>query len=169
MKRLCIAVLMIAAAGAASADWRYGSDTDKMTDKKTSWANIESNNSLSLEFPYAGKNYGTIYVRQHPKSGLNVMVSVDKGQILCHSYSRCSVTVRFDEGKPIAFSGVGPSDHSSDTVFLQNEAKFVAEARKAKRILVALTMYRAGEQVLDFHSSTPLDWGPKPAAKAAGK
>lgn len=161
--------MLLSLATSASADWRYDSNVDQMTDKKVLWATLESNNSLKLKFPYAGRNYGTIYIRQHPKSGLNVMVSVEQGQILCSTFDECSVTVRFDDGRPITFSAVGPSDHSSNKLFLHGEAKFVAEAKKAKRILVALTMYQAGQQVPDFHSSAPLDWGSKPSAKPAPK
>lgn len=166
-KTLVLAIVLLTSS--AYADWEYGNWTDKMTDKQFPWASIESKDSLNLGFPYAGSNYGNIYVRQTPKGALNVMVSVQKGQILCHSYTSCHITVRFDDGKPIQFSGAEPADNSSNKIFLEPESKFVAEAKKAKRILVALTMYQSGQQMLEFQSAQPLQWGPSAPSKPAAK
>lgn len=152
---------LCAIAGAARADWQYATQEDKMSSKPARYAVLESNSSLDLPFPYSGKNFGRLQIRQHPKSGLNVLVSVDKGQVLCRSYDGCKVTVRFDDAPPVSFSGTAPADHSSTTVFIENEQRFVAAAKKAKRILVQLTMYQAGNQVLEFHSSKPLEWAGK--------
>ena len=143
---------------ACRADWRYSEEVDKMTGGREKWAQIESNNTLALQFPYAGPNYGRIYVRQHPRHGLDVFVSVDKGQILCPSYDGCSVMVRFDENKPITFKASGSSDRDPRFVFLRSESRFIADAKKAKSILVQLEMYRGGSQLLEFHSSSPLQW-----------
>lgn len=160
MKAILFAVLGLLAPW-AYADWQYRNDTDKMTSKAAKFAILESNNSLDLPFPYRGKNYGRLQVRQHPKFGLDVIVMVDKGQIMCSSYSGCPITVRFDDNAPIRFSGTEPADHSSDTVFVQGAQRFITQAQKAKRILVELTMYQAGNQVLEFHSSSPLEWSRK--------
>jgi hypothetical protein len=153
----------------AYADWSYGASIDKMTDKQSPWANIESVNSLSLDFPYAGKNHGQILICQTPKGALNVLVSVQKGQILCSQFTSCNISVRFDDDKPVRFSGVEAADNSSNNVFLEPEPKFVASAKKAKRILISFTMYHAGEQVLEFRSAQPLEWAPNGPAKTPAK
>lgn len=149
------------------ADWMYRVVPDQMTGKETKLATLESNNSLSLEFPYGGRNYGSIAVRQHPRMGRDVMVQVEKGQILCRLSASCKVLVRFDDAEPVEFRGSPSSDHDSRVVFLQNSEAFLRGARSAKSILVQFGMYQAGNQVLRFHSSMPLEWGAPAAASPA--
>ena len=153
---------MLIASG-AYANWGYSEDTDRMTSKNTTAAAIRSSNSLRLDFPYKGENYGQITVRQHPKHGLDVIISIDKGQILCSSYSGCPVEIRFDDKPAIRFSGTGPADNSSDTVFLSNAPRFISEAKKAKRILVSMNIYKSGAPLLEFSTTAPLQWGKKAA------
>jgi hypothetical protein len=160
MKVLLTATLFFASTW-AHADWQYQSDIDKMTSKKTTQAVLESNNSLSLPFPYAGKNKARLQVRQHPKYGLDVFLDIDKGQIMCSSYRGCPITIRFDSTPAIKFSGNEPADSSSDTIFIQGPQKFIAAAKKAKVILVEITMYQAGNQILEFQTTKPLEWSGK--------
>lgn len=157
---------IMATSGAAMADWKYDATTDKMTGKSGRTASLTSENSLALDFPYRGTNHGHLTVRQHPKYGLDVVLQVQKGQILCSSYAGCPVEIKFDDAKPVRFSGTEPADHSSDTVFINNPEKFIAAAQKAKTILVQVNMYQAGAPVLEFKSSTPLEWtNKKPQTK----
>lgn len=138
-------------------EWMLDEAKDAMTSKavKTSW--IISNNSLSLGFPYQGRNHGQIIVRN--KGGrTTVMVSVEKGQIQCNDYSGCDVMVRFDDAPPQRFSGTESADNDSKVFFLNNEPRFIAAARKAKRILIRFTMYQQGQQTLEFSSNQPLTW-----------
>lgn len=116
MGKFLVFVLMLIATG-AKANWGYSENTDRMTSKNTSAAQLTSDNSLRLDFPYKGDNYGRITVRQHPMYGLDVIVAIDKGQILCNSSSGCPIEIRFDDKPAIRFSGTGPADNSSDTVF----------------------------------------------------
>ncbi|MDH6185504.1 hypothetical protein [Polaromonas sp. CG_23.6] len=170
MKKISTVIVAMLVCASASAGWVYDDSTDKMTGKKTSTASIESNNSLSLAFPYQGKNFGNILVRQHPSYGLNVIFYVDKGQILCRSYAGCSVTVRFDDKPPMKFEANGSEDNDPKVIFLKGASRFIEAAKKAKTILVQVTMYQSGAPVLEFHSASPLDWAaPKPARPAAAK
>lgn len=161
MKKIIILTAVLLACSAVSADWQYTEDTDAMTSKRSIQASLESNNSLNLGFPYGGKNNGYLHVRQHPKYGLDVILNVDKGQILCNNYQGCDIMVRFDDKPPMRFAGTEPADNSSDTVFVQGAKRFIAEASKARRILVQVTMYKNGAPTLEFFSSKPLDWKPK--------
>lgn len=168
--RKILAIVFLLMVSGAHANWGYSEDTDRMTSKSTTHASIRSDNSLRLDFPYKGDNYGQITVRQHPKHGLNVIISIDKGQILCSSYSGCPVEIRFDDKPPMRFSGTGPADNSSDTVFLSNAPRFINEAKKAKRILVSMNIYKSGAPLLEYSTTAPLQWGKKsaePAKKAA--
>ena len=138
-------------------EWRYEEVTDGMTDSTMRMASIVSGNSLSLDFPYQGNNPGTITVRRHPRHGLDVMVSIRKGQILCQ-VTGCMVNIRFDDDKSTSFRANGPADHSSEVVFLEGASSFIARAKRAKRIRVLLPLYQAGEQLLEFSSPVPLEW-----------
>lgn len=149
---LCLPLL------AQAAQWRYQNYTDQMTGKAASQASVISDNSLSLSSPYAGRNHGSIVVRRHPTYGVDVLVMVDKGQLLCRPYGQCALSIRFDDGKPQRFTVVEPADHSSETLFITNRTRFITQAKKAKRILVQVPMYQEGEQVLEFSVPVELVW-----------
>jgi len=165
-----ISVLGSLGAGAAiSGTWEYDKHEDKMTGGITEFARLRSDNSLDLRFPYSGQNYGALTIRKK-RGETNVILSVRKGQIPCHSFSDgCKVTVRFDKQPPQRFNAVGPSDSSTETIFIENEPKFITSARKARTILVQFTMFQAGEQILEFTSASPLEWGGKMAPPTAAK
>lgn len=153
-----------------AAAWEYPEELDKMTGKTGRYAVLKSDNSLALEFPYGGENHGYLTVRQHPTHGLNVIVAVEKGQILCSAYDGCSVVVRFDDGKPQRFSATPPADHSSNLLFIESEPRFISAAQKAKRILIQAAFYQNGNQVLEFTSPEPLRWAlPTAARKSQGQ
>lgn len=160
-------VLFAAVAQANTGMWEYDTKPDKMSSKETKFASITSVNSLDLPFPYkSSSNHGFLYVRQTSNQGVDVFVSVMEGQILCPGYGDgCTVSVRFDNDKPSRYRAVGPNDHSSRAFFIHDTRRFLAGAKKARKILVQFTMYNAGEQVLEFSPATPLTWGAPPAKK----
>ncbi|MHC3921743.1 hypothetical protein ACI0FW_00633 [Alcaligenes nematophilus] len=141
--------------------WQYQEYEDEMTGKTTKTAFMVSQNSLSLGFPYNGKNHGNIHVRRHPSYGVDVIIRVEKGQILCRSYENCSIQIRFDEEQPSFFPAVGSADNDSTVIFLKNNPRFIESAKKAKKILVQVPMYKEGNQVLRFETMESLVWGAK--------
>ncbi len=147
-----------------AAEWSYSETEDKMSGDMTKLASVRSDNSLSLDFPYKGVNHGTLAVRQRGRE-LVVMFQIDKGQILCSAYSSCEVRVRFDDDKPMVFTGAPAKSGDSNVVFINNEAGFVRAATKAKRIFVQPTIYQNGSPVLEFSFAEALKWQ-LPAAKA---
>jgi len=148
----------------AIAQWRYSTESDKMTGTTTKWAEVRSNNSLSLDFPYKGSNFGRLYVRQKDGKNAEAFVTIEKGQILCRTYDNCAVRVRFDENQPVRMSAAPAADHSSKIIFISPPGKFLSSAQKAKRILIELSLYQNGNQVLDFDTPEPLTL-PKPSKK----
>jgi len=80
-----------------------------------------------------------------------VILSMEKGQFLCHSYEACTVHVRFDDEEPMDFKGRGPADNSTETVFIHDYERFVGKMAKAKRVRIATTIYQAGAPVFDFN------------------
>lgn len=140
--------------------WIYDVSTDKLSGKKTSTATVKSINSLDLDFPYSGNNYGHLIVRQHPQYGLGVIVTVDKGQILCDVYT-CKLKIRFDDGSVQDFTMAPSDDHSSTVVFAKHPSWAIKHLGKAKKILVQVPMFQEGNQVLTFQVREPLVWPPR--------
>ncbi|WP_264537297.1 hypothetical protein [Flavobacterium sp. N1736] len=133
----------------ANNNWEYRQSIDKMTSKTTKFAQIRSNESLHLEFPYEGVNYGELTLRN--KDGLNIYLSIDKGQI-SGGYDNNFITVRFDDEKAIKFSYTEPQDGSSNIIFINSEAKFLSKLKKSKKVLIALPVYHDGNQILEFNT-----------------
>ena len=156
--KLSIALALLWAIPAA-AQWTYGEQRDEMSGKSERHAYVPSFNSLSLSFPYAGTNMGQLLVRKHPRYGLGVIFSIDKGQIICRSYGDgCFVKVKYDDGPVHHFSASPPDDGSSTHIFLNDPARFIAGARKAKEIRVQATYYQGGSPALLFKTPGPLEW-----------
>lgn len=132
-------------------NWFYHSAEDPMSGRKTFTARLESDNTLNFDFPYQGAQHGTLTLRKHPKWGSDVIVSIEKGQILCNSYSSCPIVVRFDDATAVTYSGTEPADNSSETAFIPGYSKFAEKLKTAKRVRIQFNVYQEGAAVLDFN------------------
>ena len=112
-----------------------------------------STNMVKFEFPYNGLQRGTLLLRTHPKSGKDVILSIERGQFLVRSYEDSKALVRFDDGEPIGYAVVGAEDHSTDMVFFRDYQSFVERMLKAKRVRVSVPIYRQGSPVFEFEVS----------------
>ena len=138
--------------------WRYQTHTDTLSGKDYKVATLRSDNSMSLRFPYQGINYGHLVVRQHPQYGFDVYFKIDKGQILCRSYSGCVHRIRFDEGEVENFTASGPADNSSTAIFSRYPKWALEKLKTANKIIVRVTMHNEGDQTLVFTVDDPLKW-----------
>jgi hypothetical protein len=134
--------------------WIYDQTTDSMTGKISSFAAIDSTNTLNFDFPYSGPQHATLMLRKHPQHGKDIILNIERGQFLCNGYSGCSVLVRFDENKPVRYSASEPSDNSTTTIFLSNYAGFIKSMMKAKHLRIQAEFYQQGNQVLEFDVSS---------------
>jgi len=133
------------------AAWQYFTVTDDMTSKTIAFAESKSLNKENLHWPY-GRNIGaTLTLRKHPRHGKSVYVTLDKGQILCRSYESCTVSIRFDDRPPHQYSAIGPSDGSTEVVFIQNHTRFVTALKQSKKVLIELPMYQDGNRSWQFN------------------
>jgi hypothetical protein len=130
--------------------WTYSVTDDPMTSRKNRAAIIASDNTVSFDSPYAGEQHGTLIIRQHSTYGLGVLLSIERGQILCRSYEDCQLRVRFDEGAPTSWAAIGPSDNSTTTVLLHSESRFVERLRKAKKVRIQVPVYQHGSPMFEF-------------------
>src|SRR3546814_801566 len=115
-----------------------------------------STNEVNLQFP-DGTVISYIEVRKRPTDGLNVMFLVDKGQILCRSYSDGHVSVKFDDQPIKRYACDGASDGNSDIAFLSNESGFLANLKKLKKVIIEAEFYQQGNQQFAFDTAG-LDW-----------
>lgn len=136
--------------------WTYDERTDEMRGTVTKTARVTSSNEVNLEFPY-GTVSGHIEIRKRPTDGLNIMFFVDEGQILCHSFSDGHVSVKFDDQPIKRYSCTGASDGSSDVAFINNESGFLANLKKAKKVIIEAEFYRQGNQQFVFDTAG-LEW-----------
>src|SRR3546814_16030829 len=85
------------------------------------------------------------------------MFLVDKGQILCRSYSDGHVSVKFDDQPIKRYACDGTSDGSSDIAFLSNESGFLANLKKSKKVIIAAEFYQQGNQQFAYDTAG-WDW-----------
>jgi hypothetical protein len=145
---------------AAGVGWQSSEDVDKMSSKKTVIAVATSDNLLAFSFPYTGENHGYIAVRQHPLEGTDVIISIDKGQMLCWP-NDCSVKVKFDNGAIGVYRASAPIDRNRTMLFLNDKQRFISGAKKAKKILIQFNAYNQGSPVLEFSTPYGLTWPQK--------
>lgn len=130
--------------------WRYHVSEDAMTGKVSKSASVLSTNQFEFGFPYHGRQNATLTIRRHPRWGNDVIFAIEKGQVLCHSYHRCKVNVRFDEGQPRRLTGTEPSDNSTETVFIPGYKDFVSRLATAKTVRIEVDIHQEGPLVAEF-------------------
>lgn len=143
-------------AAALGLRWQYQEWPDKMGRGTIKLATVRSLNEVEFNFPYQGPQRATLQLRIHPKYGKDVTLAIEKGQFLC-GFQSCQVSVRFDNGKAHNFSAVEPADHSTTMLFLRGYDRFLASARKAKKVSIEALFFQQGTRVFEFDISS-LKW-----------
>ena len=139
--------------------WNIQTKIDEMTDTKNIWASISSDNYIEQDFPYEGKTHASITVRYMKKYGYDIILSIDKGQIIGFDFDRTNyVTARFDNGTPKKYYFNDADDGSSDYIFLRNAEDFMDKCKTAKEIKVDIPIFQGGKPVFTFHVDKPLEW-----------
>lgn len=157
---LKITLLLVALAfsySSAFASWEYANKKDKMGRGDINMASVQSSNSFNLGFPYKGEQRARLTIMNRPKDGLNILLSIEKGQIMCRSYSPCDLEISFDGEKPIIKKGSGPSDGDSTLVFITGSEKLLEQIKKSKKVAIEIEIYRNGNQVFEFETAG-LNW-----------
>ena len=129
--------------------WDYFSSTDPMSDKPVMYARVKSDNTFLFDFPYQGAQHATLSLRRHPKWGKDVILSIEKGQLLCSSYS-CPVRVRFDDEPARMYEGNEPADNSSESIFIPAYSTFASKLAKAKRVRIEVNVFKQGTLTTEF-------------------
>jgi hypothetical protein len=133
-------------------DWSYSQDKDQMRGGTTYYAQLESTNSIHLDFPY-GDQKGKILVRKSPQFGFDVLVGVDSGQILCNSFSNSHVNVKFDDGPIKRYGCTDASDGSDNMVFIQGASGFLSNLKKSRKTVIEAEFFQNGMQQMTFDTA----------------
>jgi len=135
--------------------WHYKEDKDAMTGGTTKMAFIQSSNEVEFNFPYQGKQRMSLLLRK--KKSTDAVISIVKGQFMCHVTEDCYVNIRFDDGKPAKYQVGLPADHSTTVLFIQNTSRLITNLLKAKRVRIESTFYQEGNVVFEFNTQD-LKW-----------
>jgi hypothetical protein len=151
MKKILVGFMAVLAMASASA-WTKNTSVDEMTGEKQVYFTLHSKRSLSLQFPYTGRNHP--YLMAYERKGWPVVIySLEKGQISCHS--SCFVEVKFDDEEVDEFEASGLGDGNSSIAFRHSRV-FAERAAKAERILIRAHIYMNGGPVVEFLTKNPL-------------
>lgn len=133
--------------------WQYSDTPDDMGRGNIKMAVVRSTNIINFGYPYNGFQRGELTLRKHPKYGKDVILSIDRGQFLCHSSDDCTVAVKFDNEKPQVYIAVGPEDLSTTSLFIRNFDRFLNKAKKASTVSIEAKFYQEGPRVFTFEIS----------------
>ena len=139
-----------AAAERSKSFWNYFTSTDSASGKEYKVAQITSENTINLDFPYSGEQYATFTLRRHPRYGLDAFLSIRKGLILCNTYNNSYILLRADNGPVQRFGCNEPADNSSETVFVSGFGRVEQLIKRAKKLYVTITLYQAGDRTFEF-------------------
>ena len=142
-----------------SHEWEYDSKDDEMTNSKSYFATISSDNGEVFEFPYdeEGGSHLMVTVRQTKKYGTEVLFGITKGQFLTDIDGQY-VSVKFDDNAAKKYKTYSADDGSLDVLFIDNAKDFIAKAKTAKTIKIEAEFYQEGNRVFTFTADKPLKW-----------
>lgn len=140
------------------AKWTESTSKDEMTDETNVWSTLTSDNVFEFQFPYDGGSRLTINVRYRKQDGNQVILSINKGQLLPSDYNGNNVVVRFDDDAPMTFTTKESADYNSNLLFLNNPQKFINKAKTAKKIKIQVPVFEEGQPLFQFEPAEPLRW-----------
>lgn len=132
--------------------WKYDERQDQMDGGMIKTATVHSLNTVEFDFPYGEPQRAQLQIRQHPRYGKDVILSIDRGQFLCRM-GGCGVEVRFDNEKSQRFSATEPADNSTTTIFIVNYERFLKGVRKSKKTSVEALFFQQGSRIFEFDTS----------------
>jgi hypothetical protein len=142
-------IALVVASTAASAQWTYRTTEDKMRESKTKFAELKSLNKAQLGFPYRGGSALQLIIRKSGEAEANTVFFLDRGQLPCHT--DCKLIAKFDDDEIKNWEGTGPASSSSDAIFVDEAADFLARLKSAKKLVVEVLVYDHGRVQFTFN------------------
>lgn len=136
----------------------YYEEDDEMTDTKTRYARLVSDNSVTLDYPY-GECRLSCLIRKSAKYGTEVMLRISSGQFNGDAYNENNyVCIRFDSSRSINYSFEESRDGSPEWIFLNNTQDFIRRAKRARSIKIEVPIFQEGRRLFRLTSDKPLEW-----------
>lgn len=136
----------------------YYEEDDEMTDTKTRYARLVSDNSVTLDYPY-GECRLSCLIRKSAKYGTEVMLRISSGQFNGDAYNENNyVCIRFDSSRAINYSFEESRDGSPEWIFLNNTQDFIRRAKRARSIKIEVPIFQEGRRLFRLTSDKPLEW-----------
>lgn len=130
--------------------WHYLSSNDPMTSKAVLGAMVFSSNTHEFDRPYAEPQHARLTLRKHPQHGNDVILGIERGQLLCTSYSGCDVLVRFGESQAKTYKAYGPDDNSSQSLFIQGYPDFLQRMQAVEVVRIQAGVFQEGSPTWEF-------------------
>jgi len=131
--------------------WRWEESVDPMTDVVSLMASLQSANPIQLDFPYEGIQHPSLRILKTSKGTLGVLLSYERGQLLCSSYSPCEISVRIDGGKATSYTATTPADGTTTLVIFRDPKRFVNSLKDAKIVKISVPVFKHGTPILEYH------------------
>lgn len=161
MRALMIVSLWFAASGAFAGlpatvedwttAWVHDVKEDVMTGEVNRSATILSADSFELDPPYSGEQRFMLTVRNHPRHGVGVVVTILRGQIQCGPGRACNLMVRFDDDSPSRFRFAASSSGSSRAVLAVSADDLLERIASARVMRIEVPIYRSAPIVGTFN------------------
>lgn len=129
--------------------WQRRESEDELTGRPIVMRTAQSREPFTLGSPYQGLQHATLTLREHPQHGSDVMIGVERGQLLC-DFRGCNVNIVFDRAEPVRWRANQAAAGISTTLFLRNHDRFVRRLERAQEVRIAVSIYREGTRTFVF-------------------
>jgi hypothetical protein len=133
---------------AKTSKWSYTEQEDKMTSKKKYFASIDANELLQFDFPYDGGVTANLTIR-HQDGENEAILQISKGQFIT-GVDGTTIKVRVDDAPAVTYSASGPSDGSTEILFINSANKLINKMKTAKKVMIQAEFYDSGNKVMEF-------------------
>ena len=137
----------------ATAAWEYESFKMGVDEEIAKAAEVRSINScLSLDFPHQGETFGHLVLCTHPVSGFNLMIILDRGQILCGIDSG-EMRIKFgnESSYPAEFSPSDSCDHH--LLFASQSEALEVKILRLKLMKIEPKLFQSAAKIPEFNVS----------------
>lgn len=135
--------------------WEFSHLVDEMTGDSIHVASLKSKNYVTLDFPYNGKTFGSLYIRNNGGND-DVMFVIDQGQYTSN-YKVDSWMIKFDDNDPVKYRILEPESGSSETLFISPEDSFIEKLNVSDSVKIQVSFYEYGNHTYTFNLKD-LNW-----------
>ncbi|HKT31960.1 MAG TPA: hypothetical protein VJS89_05665 [Gammaproteobacteria bacterium] len=136
----------------AGDEWIYfASKSQMVTNGIDRFAVTYSSNQVNFTFPYDGLQNGQLIVRKMASSNTyDVIFKIEKGQIICSDFDKCTINVKFDISPASEFPASRSNDQDSTLLFIDDANEFMSKLEHAKVVKIQPTVFQNGSPVFVF-------------------